>query len=219
MKKYLITLAVLAIAGLALGYGYERQFERRVAAETDARVAAALAAMPAPDTVTVVDTVYLENPPILKTVEVHDTLTVFDVQEVPVTIPAERIQRHYGDSRFDAWVSGYHVAGVAPPALDSINIYQKTVTVTTPVPVAFPETKIQAPRISFDVEALGMLHAGEQVTAVVGPAVSATVYSDWVEASASIGYGYKYQLGGPEPAAPKPGTIVEAKIGVNLFRL
>lgn len=38
--------------------------------------------------------------------------------EIPIT------QKHYSDTTYDAWVSGYH------PSLDSIFVYQKTETVT-----------------------------------------------------------------------------------------
>lgn len=38
--------------------------------------------------------------------------------EIPIT------QKHYSDSLFDAYVSGYH------PSLDSITIYRRTITIT-----------------------------------------------------------------------------------------
>lgn len=56
---------------------------------------------------------------------VSDTLTVYD--SVDVVLPIS--QKHYEDSTFSAWVSGYQ------PNLDSIKVYQRkeiqTITITT----------------------------------------------------------------------------------------
>lgn len=42
-----------------------------------------------------------------------------------IDVPME--QKHYGDSTYDAWVSGYH------PALDSLRLHQRTAIVEVPV--------------------------------------------------------------------------------------
>lgn len=52
------------------------------------------------------------------TIVVRDSLIYIDV-------PME--QKHYGDSTYDAWVSGYH------PALDSLRFNQQTAIVEVPV--------------------------------------------------------------------------------------
>lgn len=52
---------------------------------------------------------------------VHDTITDSVAVEIPIT------SKHYGDSTYDAWVSGYD------PRLDSILVYQKTQYITTTI--------------------------------------------------------------------------------------
>lgn len=50
-----------------------------------------------------------------------------------IDVPME--QKHYGDSTYDAWVSGYH------PALDSLRIHQRTAIIKVPVYKTVTKTK------------------------------------------------------------------------------
>lgn len=71
--------------------------------------------------ISVPDTVYRTVALGEKTVKVvvHDTLCKTDTVEV--TLPY--VQREYRDSNFNAWVSGYE------PALDSIKVFPRTMTI------------------------------------------------------------------------------------------
>ena len=79
------------------------------------------------DTLFVYDTIFVEKP-VIKKVEIIDTLllpvpitdTLMLHDTVFVHLPIE--QRQYSDLRYTAWVSGYR------PQLDSIHIYQQTIT-------------------------------------------------------------------------------------------
>ena len=66
----------------------------------------------------------------------HDT--VHDSIEVPIPI----IQKRYDDSLYTAWVSGFK------PALDSIRLYQPTITETVTQTIVKP-----APLITFGIQA------------------------------------------------------------------
>lgn len=71
--------------------------------------------------ISVPDTVYREVALGEKTVKVvvHDTLCKTDTVEVALPY----VQREYRDSNYNVWVSGYE------PALDSIKVFSRTVTV------------------------------------------------------------------------------------------
>ena len=73
------------------------------------------------DTVTIVksDTVKVKIPTFIKEVIV-DTFLIKDSLNNDYIIP--KMQRHYKDSLYEAWVSGYR------PNLDSLNIFRKTIT-------------------------------------------------------------------------------------------
>lgn len=80
-----------------------------------------------PDTVVIRDTVRLPVPePVLTEVVKYVRLTDTVVRNDTVFIPI--IQKVYQSPDYKAWVSGYQAA------LDSIEIYPKTVTVTRTVP-------------------------------------------------------------------------------------
>lgn len=70
---------------------------------------------------TIPDTVYREVALGEKTVKViiHDTLCKTDTVEVALPY----VQREYRDSNYSAWVSGYE------PALDSIKVFPRTMTI------------------------------------------------------------------------------------------
>ena len=77
--------------------------------------------------ISVPDTVYREVALGDKTVKVviHDTLCKIDTVEVALPF----LQREYRDSNYNAWVSGYE------PALDSIKVFPRTMTVKERVTV------------------------------------------------------------------------------------
>ena len=100
------------------------------------------------DTVTVVDTIsrYYPKPVSVERVKteykfltrvVTETDTVFRVNSVTdsvlVEVPIE--SRHYSAPEYDAWVSGYM------PSLDSINVYQKTESITETVTLSKPPNR------------------------------------------------------------------------------
>lgn len=59
---------------------------------------------------------------------VTDTVVVHAGDSIPVVIPI--VQKTYRDSTYEAWVSGYEIK------LDSINVFNKTVTKTVLQPVS-----------------------------------------------------------------------------------
>ena len=77
--------------------------------------------------ISVPDTVYREVALGEKTVKVviHDTLCKTDTVEIALPF----VQREYRDSNYNAWVSGYE------PALDSIKVFPRTMTVKERVTV------------------------------------------------------------------------------------
>ena len=87
------------------------------------------------DTLFIYDTIFVEKP-VIKKVEIIDTLllpvpitdTLMLHDTVFVHLPIE--QRQYGDTRYNAWVSGYR------PQLDSIRIYQQTEYITKEIKTA-----------------------------------------------------------------------------------
>lgn len=107
----LIACCIISFLG---GYDYASKHCYNVSTVTDTIVKR--------DTIiSVPDTVYREVALGEKTVKVviHDTLCKIDTVEV--ALPYE--QREYRDSNYNAWVSGYE------PALDSIKVFPRTVTV------------------------------------------------------------------------------------------
>ena len=83
------------------------------------------------DTLYLRDTIRIDRPvPVPKPVYLPpDTLRLVSVQHdtVEVLVPME--QKHYRDSLYDAWVSGYR------PSLDSLHIYPVTKVITTTLTV------------------------------------------------------------------------------------
>lgn len=83
------------------------------------------------DTLYVRDTIRIDMPiPVPKPVYLpSDTVRLVTVQHdtVEVLVPME--QKHYQDSLYDAWVSGYK------PALDSLHVYPVTKFITTTVTI------------------------------------------------------------------------------------
>lgn len=114
------------IAGAACGWFASGLVADRSAGEAPAPVRT--------DTVTVRDTVILTLPRERGRLTVRrDTVTVVlpsggDTLRAPVPVT----QVHYADSMAEAWVSGWH------PALDSIRVFPRTVTVTRTLPAHGP---------------------------------------------------------------------------------
>ena len=107
----LIACCIISFLG---GYDYASKHCYNVSTVTDTIVKR--------DTIiSVPDTVYREVALGEKTVKVviHDTLCKIDTVEVALPY----VQREYRDSNYNAWVSGYE------PALDSIEVFPRTVTV------------------------------------------------------------------------------------------
>ena len=107
----LIACCIISFLG---GYDYASKHCYNVSTVTDTIVKR--------DTIiSVPDTVYREVALGEKTVKVviHDTLCKIDTVEVALPFA----QREYRDSNYNAWVSGYE------PALDSIKVFPRTVTV------------------------------------------------------------------------------------------
>jgi len=133
MKKYLIyaAVAVAVIAGaVLLGRLFRVRMEERIRAE----VVASLVAHP--DTVKITDTVKILQPlpapdPRIDTVTVYVTLPG-DTVEILVPVQAERVQKHYSEPQFEAWVSGLQLGGIGP-ALDSAKVANTTQIITQTV--------------------------------------------------------------------------------------
>ena len=110
---FILIIACCIISFLG-GYDYASKHCYNVSTVTDTIVKR--------DTIiSVPDTVYREVALGEKTVKVviHDTLCKIDTVEVALPY----VQREYRDSNYNAWVSGYE------PALDSIKVFPRTVTV------------------------------------------------------------------------------------------
>lgn len=107
----LIACCIIAFLG---GYDYASKHCYNICTVTDTIIKT--------DTVTLApDTVYREVSLGEKVVKVvlHDTLCKIDTVEVALPF----VQREYRDSDYNAWVSGYE------PALDSIRVFPRTVTI------------------------------------------------------------------------------------------
>lgn len=139
MKKVLIyaAVAVAVIAGaVLLGRLFRIRLEERIRAEIVAGMVAQR------DTVTLRDTVTIRDPAPAPIV-IRDTVVLrvyVPGEPYPVEVPAERVQRHYGDARFDAWVSGLQVAGIGP-SLDSIRFEKITQNITQTVEAPAPRKR------------------------------------------------------------------------------
>lgn len=114
--KHMILFAAIAFAAVFLA-GYMAG-ERRCRGEVQVQT----------DTLVVVDTVMVREPEFVERevvrtelVAVTDTVRVRDTLYVEVPVES----RHYSDSLYEAWVSGYRAS------LDSIRVYPVTKYVTT----------------------------------------------------------------------------------------
>ena len=112
------------------------------------------------DTVTLskFDTIYVQKPIFIKEVIV-DTFFIKDSINNAYIIP--KTQRHYKDSLYEAWVSGYK------PNLDSLRIYQKTITNT----ITNTVTKEIYPKTTDWYLNVGSDYIGKQFAPNVGLAV------------------------------------------------
>ena len=126
------------------------------------------------DTLFIYDTIIVEKP-VIKKVEIIDTLllpvpitdTLMLHDTVFVHLPIE--QRQYGDTRYNAWVSGYR------PQLDSIRIYQQTEYITKEIKTA---TKPKRWGIGLQAGYGVSLHKGQVFPApYIGVGLSYSIFS------------------------------------------
>lgn len=101
------------------------------------------------------DTVEVEKP-IFITEEIVDTFLIKDSLNNEYLI--QKTQKHYKDSLYEAWVSGYK------PNLDSINIYNKTKFVT----ITNNTIKEIYPKTTALYLSLGGMYIGEQFAPKIG---------------------------------------------------
>ena len=122
VANVLLLLAVIClIAGVAFRCKEEREAQTITHIDTTRVVVY--------DTVTyrqpiAVDSVVLRYETIKVRKVVSDTVKVMDSAEDSVSVEIPITQKHYADSTYSAWVSGYE------PCLDSIKIYPRTEMVT-----------------------------------------------------------------------------------------
>lgn len=138
MKKgFWIVLALLA-ASIAINVWLWRSYPKpSVVIERDTAWKDTTIYEPQPvETIDIGKTVYIKVPvpKYLPGDTIHDSI------EVPIPI----IQKRYEDSLYTAWVSGFE------PNLDSIRLYQPTITETITKTIATP-----APLITFGIQAGG----------------------------------------------------------------
>ena len=121
------------------------------------------------DTITLLlpvpDPVFIEVPPVEVPI-IDSGIIIFDDS---LSIP--RIQQHYSDSAYDAWVSGYL------PQLDSIKLYPKTAVITNTVEVEAPPRKL-IPRLSMGVQA-GIGASKDGLSPYIGIGISYNILSFW----------------------------------------
>lgn len=122
VANILLVLAVIClIAGVA--FRCQEQKEAQTITHTDTTRVVVY------DTVTcrkpiAVDSVVLRYETIKVRKVVSDTIKVVDSAEDTVAVEIPITQKHYADSTYSAWVSGYD------PCLDSIKVYPRTEVVT-----------------------------------------------------------------------------------------
>lgn len=122
VANVLLLLAVIClIAGVAFRYQEEKEAQTITHIDTTRVVVY--------DTVTyrqpiAVDSVVLRYETIKIRKVVSDTVKVMDSAEDSVAVEIPITQKHYADSTYSAWVSGYD------PCLDSIKVYPRTEVVT-----------------------------------------------------------------------------------------
>ena len=115
-----VALAVTFILGLSVGFGLRGRRPARV-----------------PDPIMQTDTIYLRDTikvdrpvPVPKLVYLpSDTVRLVSTQHDTVEVMVPMEQKHYSDSLYDAYVSGYK------PNLDSLHIYPVTKVITTTLTV------------------------------------------------------------------------------------
>lgn len=137
MKKAFWIIAAVLCVSIALNvWQCSSQPEPSVVVERDTVWKDTTIYQPQPaETVDIGKTVYIRIPyNIIETDTIHDSI------EVPVPI----YQKRYDDSLYTAWVSGFR------PNLDSIRLYQPTITETVTKTIVKP-----APLITFGIQAGG----------------------------------------------------------------
>ena len=133
MKKYLIYAAVAVavfVGAVLLGRLFRVRLEDRIRAEIVAGLVAS------PDTIRITDTVKIfqpmpDQPPRVDSVIVYVEVPG-DTVKILVPVQAERVQKHYSEPQFEAWVSGLQLGGIGP-ALDSVKVPTTTQIITQTV--------------------------------------------------------------------------------------
>ena len=135
-KAFWIILALLLISIALNVWQCSNQPEPSVVIERDTVWKDTTIYQPTPaETIDIGKTVYIRIPyNIIETDTIHDSI------EVPVPI----YQKRYDDSLYTAWVSGFE------PNLDSIRLYQPTITETVTQTIVKP-----APLITFGIQTGG----------------------------------------------------------------
>lgn len=166
MKSTFLYIAILVLSALLALSLWRNAKSKRSVMEVVERVRI--------DTFTMVvrDTIRLVEPTFVSQVVV-DTIFVEKAPENGLFLPI--IQKHYGDSLYDAWVSGYR------PALDSIHVYPMTVTRTVT-----RDVEREVARKTFDVYLrAGGYVAGGNVVPYIGTMLK---FKNDLTIGADIGY-------------------------------
>jgi len=137
-KTHLIVFVVGAVLGLLSGFFSGKAIYDRPMAEKVTH-----------DTVTIHDTIPDINPVPKDSARIkyvtrwlsakHDTINHFvevsNMMHDTVAVEVPITSKHYGNERYDAWVSGFE------PSLDSIKVYQRTEYITERVTLSKPPNK------------------------------------------------------------------------------
>ncbi len=128
------------------------------------------------DTIPVfIDTPILRDSVVIRyakvTLPVYDTIRIHNVDtlvsdSVSVTLPIT--QKHYQDTAYEAWVSGYM------PALDSIRVFQPTATITNTI--TNTEIRYKSKRWGLGVQA-GIGFTPSKVEPYIGIGVTYNIFS------------------------------------------
>ncbi len=130
LLRNLLLLVLLAGAALTLGFAAGRcsRGDREQSPASPGIISVRR------DTVTVRDTVRIAAPSPVGTAVVRDTVIPLPAaagDSAEMALPV--VSRHYGDSLYEAWVSG-----PVDPRLDSLRVYPLTATVTERISVTAP---------------------------------------------------------------------------------
>lgn len=209
MKKQIIQLGIAAL--ISFGAAFLLGWFWKTTAKNEARrlYEQMVAALPAPDTIVVRDTLVFEGPALLQKIVLRDTIRIQvtvpgDPYPVAVEVPAERIQRLYEDAGFRAWISGPSLQGVGPE-LDSIRLFNTTQIIEKPVPV--PGEPRRPLRVG--VEGFATVWPSKEATALAyGPAGYIKYKGDVLEIKIRGGYDF----------GTRRGAVFEASAALDILK-